>query len=133
MAAHEVRRKYLILYLCSFLAGLLLFFCRCLNLMNPDIVLLPEVILLHITNFSLSFIALLSFGFAMLVFGCKRLTIPIAALLIAAFNIGYEIVLPILRTPDIADAVSGLLGIVLAYLLLLILEKKGLTGKSPKE
>ena len=56
-------------------------------------------------------------------------SITIVGLLIIAFNFIYEIFLPILNTPDIADALFGLLGVVLAYVYLIRLKAKGLIMK----
>ena len=126
MAKYEVKKHYVVIYLCIFFASFLLVACRWLNSFYPNIVLLPNAILLHITNFSLSLMLLLTFGFTVLVFGGKMKTIRIGGLLIIAFNIVYEIIFPILNTPDIVDALSGTLGVVLAYVYLTRLKMNGL-------
>ena len=129
MTKYEVKKKYLIIYLCIFIASSLLTVCRWLNSIYPNIILLPNAILLHITNFSLSLMLLLAFGFTVLVFGGIMKTITIAGLLIIAFNIVYEILFPIMNTPDIVDALSGTLGVVLAYIYLTRLKINGLIMK----
>lgn len=129
MAKYEVKKKYVIIYLCIFIVCFLLTVCRWLNSIYPNIVLLPNAIILHITNFSLSLMALLSFGFTVLVFGGKMKTITIAGLLIIALNIVYEILFPIMNTPDIVDALFGTLGVVLAYVYLTKLKINGLIIK----
>jgi hypothetical protein len=129
MAKYEVKKKYVIIYLCIFIACFLLTVCRWLNSIYPDIVLLPNAILLHITNFSLSLMLLLTFGFTVLVFGRIMKTITIAGLLIIAFNIVYEILFPIMNTTDIVDALFGTLGVVLAYIYLTRLKINGLIMK----
>ena len=129
MAKYEVKKKYVIIYLCIFFACFLLALCRWLNSIYPNIVLLPNAILLHITNFSLSLMHLLTFGFAVLVFGGIMKTITIAGLLIIAFNIVYEILFPITNTSDIVDALFGTLGVVLAYVYLTRLKINGLIIK----
>ena len=129
MAKYEVKKKYVIIYSCIFFACFLLALCRWLNSIYPNIVLLPNAILLHITNFSLSLMLLLTFGFTVLVFGGTMKTITITGLLIIAFNIVYEILFPIMNTPDIVDALFGTLGVVLAYVYLARLKVNGLIIK----
>lgn len=129
MAKYEVKKHYIAIYLCMVIACFLLMMLRWISHLSPNIVLLPNSILLHITNFSLSLLVLLCLGFAVLVFGGTIKSITIVGLLIIAFNFIYEIFLPVLNTPDIADALFGLLGVVLAYVYLIRLKAKGLIMK----
>lgn len=62
---------------------------------------------------------LVALGFAVLIFGGGMKAVTVIGLLIAAFNLGYELVFPILNIPDFADAVAGFLGIAIAYAFLL--------------
>ena len=129
MVRREVRKKYLLLYLLLFLASGLLFVFRLLNWVTPELKPLPDFLLVHITNPSLSFLVLLTFGFTVLVFGGGMKWIIAAALLIAAFNLTYELLFPITNTPDALDAIFGLIGTTLAYIFLLFFRKNGLVPK----
>ena len=95
----------------------------------PNILLLPSFIIFHITNFSLSLMVMLTFGFTVLVFGGEMKIIKIAGLLVAVINISYEVILPILNTPDIVDALFGLFGVALSYIYLVRLKANGLIMK----
>ncbi len=130
MVKYEIKKKYLILYLCILIASGLLFICRCINYMDPSIKLLPDFLILHITNFSLSLMALLAFGFSVLVFNGKMKAITIAGILIIALNLIYELILPMQNKPDVIDVVSGLTGVALAYAFLLSLKNNGLISKA---
>ena len=129
MTKYEVEKKYVLIYVCIFIACLFLVMCRWINVIDPTVVLLPQMILLHATNFALSLMVMLSFGFTVLVFGGKKKMIVIAGVLLAALNIIYELVCPLLNTVDIADALFGLLGIGIAYVYLIQLKKNGLIMK----
>ena len=72
---------------------------------------------------------LVALGFAVLIFGGGMKAVTVIGLLIAAFNLGYELVFPILNIPDSADAVAGFLGIAIAYAFLLSLKRNGLMPK----
>ena len=129
MAKYEVKKKYLIIYLCIFVVCFLLLMCRWISAIYPNILLLPSFILFHITNFSLSLMVMLTFGFTVLVFGGEMKIIKIAGLLVAVINISYEVILPILNTPDIVDALFGLFGVALSYIYLVRLKANGLIMK----
>lgn len=91
--------------------------------------MLPQIILLHTINFSLSLMFLLAFGFVVLVFGGKMKPILIAGVLVVVVDLVYEIFLPILNTVDIADAFSDILGTAVAYVYRICLKAKGLIAK----
>ena len=58
------------------------------------------------------------FGITVLSSGGKLRGITAAALVMSALNIGYECFIPIRNTPDILDAVFGVVGIAIAYVFL---------------
>ena len=62
-------------------------------------------------------------------FGGKLRSITAAALVMSVLNIVYECFLPILNTPDIPDAVFGVIGVAVAYVFLIMLRKNGLIAK----
>ena len=68
-------------------------------------------------------------GFTVLIFGGKMKIIRIIAIIIVLINLVYEVFVPILNTPDIIDALAGIIGIVIAYLYLSSLNRNGLIDK----
>jgi len=125
----DFKKKYLIIYLCLIVFDAFLMLCRWLGHIVPNVRLLPDFLLDHITNFALCMLLLLIFGITVLSFGEKLRSITAAALIISVLNIVYECFLPILNTPDIPDAVFGVIGVAVAYVFLIILRKNGLIAK----
>lgn len=125
----DFKKKYLIIYLCLIVFDAFLMLCRWLGHIVPNVRLLPDFLLDHITNFALCMLLLLIFGITVLSFGGKLRSITAAALIMSVLNIVYECFLPILNTPDIPDAVFGVIGVAVAYVFLIILRKNGLIAK----
>ena len=129
MSKFDFKKKYLIIYLCLIVFDAFLMLCRWLGHIVPNVRLLPDFLLDHITNFALCMLLLLIFGITVLSFGGKLRSITAAALIMSVLNIVYECFLPILNTPDIPDAVFGVIGVAGAYVFLIILRKNGLIAK----
>ena len=129
MSKFDFKKKYLIIYLCLIVFDAFLMLCRWLGHIVPNVRLLPDFLLDHITNFALCMLLLLIFGITVLSFGGKLRSITAAALIMSVLNIVYECFLPILNTPDIPDAVFGVIGVAVAYVFLRILRKNGLIAK----
>lgn len=129
MSKFDFKKKYLIIYLCLIVFDAFLMLCRWLGHVVPNVRLLPDFLLDHITNFALCMLLLLIFGITVLSFGGKLRSITAAALIMSVLNIVYECFLPILNTPDIPDAVFGVIGVAVAYVFLIILRKNGLIAK----
>ena len=129
MSKFDFKRKYLIVYLCLIVFDTFLMLCRWLEHIVPNVRLLPDFLLDHITNFALCMLLLLIFGITVLSFGGKLRSITAAALIMSVLNIVYECFLPILNTPDIPDAVFGVIGVAIAYVFLILLRKNGLIAK----
>ena len=129
MSTFDFKKKYLIIYLCLIVFDAFLMLCRWLGHIVPNVRLLPDFLLDHITNFALCMLLLLIFGITVLSFGGKLRSITAAALIMSVLNIVYECFLPILNTPDIPDAVFGVIGVAVAYVFLIILRKNGLIAK----
>ena len=129
MSKFDFKKKYLIIYLCLIVFDAFLMLCRWLGHIVPNVRLLPDFLLDHITNFALCMLLLLIFGITVLSFGGKLRSITAAALIMSVLNIVYECFLPILNTPDIPDAVFGVIGVTVAYVFLIILRKNGLIAK----
>lgn len=129
MSKFDFKKKYLIIYLCLIVFDAFLMLCRWLGHIVPNVRLLPDFLLDHITNFALCMLLLLIFGITFLSFGGKLRSITAAALIMSVLNIVYECFLPILNTPDIPDAVFGVIGVAVAYVFLIMLRKNGLIAK----
>ena len=129
MSKFDFKKKYLIIYLCLIVFDAFLMLCRWLGHIVPNVRLLPDFLLDHITNFALCMLLLLIFGITVLSFGGELRSITAAALIMSVLNIVYECFLPILNTPDIPDAVFGVIGVAVAYVFLIILRKNGLIAK----
>lgn len=129
MSKFDFKKKYLIIYLCLIVFDAFLMLCRWLGHIVPNVRLLPDFLLDHITNFALCMLLLLIFGITVLSFGGKLRSITAAALIMSVLNIVYECFLPILNTPDIPDAVFGVIGVAVVYVFLIMLRKNGLISK----
>ena len=129
MSKFDFKKKYLIIYLCLIVFDAFLMLCRWLGHIVPNVRLLPDFLLDHITNFALCMLLLLIFGITVLSFGGKLRSITAAALIMSVLNIVYECFLPILNTADIPDAVFGVIGVAVAYVFLIMLRKNGLIAK----
>ena len=129
MTKYEVKKTYLIIYLCLVAVGAFCMISRWINSINPDVKILPDLLLTHITNFALCMMALLIFGFVVLCFGGRFEIITLATIFIAVLGVVYECFLPFLNTPDIGDAVFGVAGTVVAYIYLVMLKRNGLIEK----
>ena len=125
MQKFHLKKKYLIIYLCLIVFDTFLMLCRWLEHIVPNVRLLPDFLLDHITNFALCMLLLLISGITALSFGGKLKSITAAALVMSVLNIVYECFIPILNTPDILDAVFGVIGIAVAYVFLILLRKNG--------
>ncbi len=129
MFKFDFKKKYLVIYLCLIVFDAFLMLCRWLEHIVPDVRLLPDYLLDHITNFALCMLLLLIFGMTVLSSGGKLRSITAAALVMSVLNIVYECFIPILNTPDVLDAMFGVIGVAIAYVFLIMLRKNGLIAK----
>ena len=129
MAKKEVKKNYLILYLSICVVCLFFVICRWINTINPSLTILPEIIDIHVTNFSLSLMLSIFTGFTVLISGGKMKIIRIISIIIVFINLVYEVFVPILNTPDFVDALAGIIGVVISYLYLSRLNRNGLIDK----
>lgn len=129
MSKFDFKRKYLIIYLCLIVFDTFLMLCRWLEHIVPNVRLLPDFLLDHISNFALCMLLMLILGITVLSFDGKFRGITAAALVMSVLNIGYECFIPIRNTPDILDAVFGVIGVAIAYVFLILLRKNGLISK----
>ena len=129
MAKKEVKKNYLILYLSICVVCLFFVICRWISTINPSLTILPEIIDIHVTNFSLSLMLSIFTGFTVLISGGKMKIIRIISIIIVFINLVYEVFVPILNTPDFVDALAGIIGVVISYLYLSRLNRNGLMNK----
>ena len=129
MAKKEVKKNYLILYLSICVVCLFFVICRWISTINPSLTILPEIIDIHVTNFSLSLMLSIFTGFTVLISGGKMKNIRIISIIIVFINLVYEVFVPILNTPDFVDALAGIIGVVISYLYLSRLNRNGLIDK----
>ena len=129
MAKKEVKKNYLILYLSICVVCLFFVICRWISTINPSLTILPEIIDIHVTNFSLSLMLSIFTGFTVLISGGKMKVIRIISIIIVFINLVYEVFVPILNTPDFVDALAGIIGVVISYLYLSRLDRNGLIDK----
>ena len=129
MAKKEVKKNYLILYLSICVVCLFFVICRWISTINPSLTILPEIIDIHVTNFSLSLMLSIFTGFTVLLSGGKMKVIRIISIIIVFINLVYEVFVPILNTPDFVDALAGIIGVVISYLYLSRLDRNGLIDK----
>jgi len=108
----------------------LLWFCvdshKRLNVFNSSFLVINAEITSHITNFSLSLLAYLVIGSLWLTSGVKfRFVVVLAAFMIMA-NLICEILLSIINTVDIMDAIYGTVGIILVFIYFYCVNSNGL-------
>lgn len=115
-----------ILYYSLILLGALLTIIRWISAFNSHIVVINEEINSHISNLSLSLIVYLAFGFTWTLQGIKFKRVALLGIIIIIANIICETVMGFMNTPDIADAVYGVIGTVIAFCFLSVSQKYGL-------
>jgi len=81
----------------------------------------------HTTNFSISLIICLIFGFIEILFWGKIKNSYWMALFLIAANFIYELLIPFINTPDIIDAYYGLAGTLIPFAYFYFLKKFGIT------
>lgn len=80
----------------------------------------------HISNFSLCFIFYITIGYVGVMLGLTLKHIFIIGLFISFLSLIIELLIPFLNTPDKIDAVYGILGVLLGFVLLFIIKIYGL-------
>lgn len=81
----------------------------------------------HTTNFSISLIICLVFGFSEILFTGKIKTSYWMGLFLIGVNFIYELYIPLINTPDIIDAYYGLVGTLIPFPYFYFLKKFGIT------
>jgi hypothetical protein len=128
MLKHKFKAKKpaLIGYILLLAIGLFLTAVRWYSGINHNFVFINNEITSHISNFALSILFYLVIGYLWLLMGMnlRILTARGAGLIVA--NVVCETVMTFLNTPDLIDAVYGIVGVLVAYAYLAITKKIGL-------
>lgn len=115
-----------ILYYSLILFGALLTIIRWISAFNSHIVVINEEINSHISNLSLSLIVYLAIGFTWTLQGIKFKRVTLLGIIMIIANILCETVMGFMNTPDIVDAVYGVIGTIIAFCFLSASKKYGL-------
>lgn len=108
------------------LLGALLTIIRWISAFNSRIMVINEEINSHISNFSLSLICYLAIGFTWILQGTKFKKVTVLGIIIIIANLLSETVMGFMNTPDIIDAVYGMIGTVTGFCFLFLSKKYGL-------
>lgn len=123
---YNIKKRFNICYLSLVCFCLILIIIRWINSFNSNIVFINNTITSHISNFSLSILFYLFYGYIIILFDVKfRYVIALGISLILG-NFIYELFLSIINTKDIIDAIYGLVGCLLSFIYLALLKKYGL-------
>jgi hypothetical protein len=106
--------------------GLFLTGVRWYSGINHDFVFINKQITSHISNFALSFLFYLVIGYLWLLMGSRFRIITALGIALIVANIVCETVISFLNTPDLIDAVYGIIGVLTVYAYLAITKKFGL-------
>ena len=123
---YNIKKEFNICYLSLVCFCLILIIIRWINSSNSDIVFINNTITSHISNFSLSILFYLFYGYIIILFDVKfRYVIALGISLILG-NFIYELFLSVINTKDIIDAIYELAGYLLSFIYLALLKKYGL-------
>ena len=112
--------NYLILF------AAILAIIRWISAFNNDIVVINAEINSHISNFVLSLVFYLGVGFTWILQKMTLRKIIILGLFIIIANIICETVMSFMNTTDIIDAIYGIVGTLIGFCYLLVVNKYGL-------
>lgn len=115
----------LMLWLLYVIIGLVLALLKWGSYLQVDMIVINQEIHSHISNFIISMEAMILVGTGLLIFGRERKAITLCAVLLILANILCETMLGFVNTVDILDAVYGVGGTVLSYILLWLISKYG--------
>lgn len=80
----------------------------------------------HVSNLSISYILYATAGYVCLLAGAKMRLIVLIDLLLILINVTYEYLIPLLNTRDPVDAIYGVGGTLLAFIVLAGIDRFGL-------
>ncbi|MEG0275671.1 MAG: hypothetical protein RR630_01435 [Coprobacillus sp.] len=102
---------------------------RWANVFNSDILVFNETINSHISNFTISLLFYLAIGFIWMLQGVEFKHITLLGIIIILGNILCETVMIFMNTPDIVDAIYGIVGTLVSFFFLLGIKKYGLVNE----
>ena len=108
------------------LLGVLLTAIRWISAFNSRIMVINEEINSHISNLSLSLIFYLAIGFTWTLQGMKFTRVAALGGIIIIANILCETVMGFMNTPDIIDAIYGIIGTIIGFCFLFLSKRYGL-------
>lgn len=115
-----------IVYNCLILIVAILAIIRWISTFNTEIIVINAEINSHISNFALSFVFYLGVGYTWILQKMTFKKIVILGLFIIIANIICETVMGFMNTTDIIDAVYGIVGTLLGFCYLFVVNKYGL-------
>ncbi|MCR0264403.1 hypothetical protein MKC73_10875 [[Clostridium] innocuum] len=115
-----------IMYNCLILFAAILAIIRWISAFNNEIVVINAEINSHISNFALSLIFYLGVGFTWILQKMTFKKIILLGLLIVIANILCETIMGFMNTTDIIDAIYGVVGTLISFCFLLVVNKYGL-------
>lgn len=98
---------------------------RWLDIFNADIYVINETVNSHITNFTLSLLLCTFIGYLLLSAGKKYISNAVIGILLIIANFIYELLLPVLNTMDVIDALYGLAGVTVSLIYLFVISRYG--------
>lgn len=98
---------------------------RWLDIFNADIYVINETVSSHITNFTLSLLLCTFIGYLLLSAGKKYISNAVIGILLIIANFIYELLLPVLNTRDVIDALYGLAGVTVSLIYLFVISRYG--------
>ena len=98
---------------------------RWLDIFNADIYVINETVNSHITNFTLSLLLCTFIGYLLLSAGEKYISNAVIGILLIIANFIYELLLPVLNTRDVIDALYGLAGVTVSLIYLFVISRYG--------
>lgn len=98
---------------------------RWLDIFNADIYVINEIVNSHITNFTLSLLLCTFIGYLLLSAGKKYISNAVIGILLIIANFIYELLLPVLNTRDVIDALYGLAGVTVSLIYLFVISRYG--------
>lgn len=123
---YNIKKGFNICYLSLVCFCLILIIIRWINSFNSNIVFINNTITSHISNFSLSILFYLFYGYIIILFDVKFRYIIALGISLILGNFVYELFLSIINTKDIIDAIYWLTGCLLSFVYLALLKKYGL-------
>ncbi len=101
---------------------------RWINVLSPDFMFLTKDMQSHISNFVISLLLYYQLGFLGLLYGRPFRYIIFLGLSLIGANLICETMITFLNTPDIIDAVYGIVGILAAFTFLYLTYRYGLVS-----